>query len=56
MDRGGKKMRDTKVKIYESIVKSILICNCGTWALTQTEEAKLHAFHRKQLKQILNIK
>ncbi|GFS10039.1 hypothetical protein ElyMa_006636700, partial [Elysia marginata] len=27
-----------------------------TWALTHTEEEKLNAFHRKQLKKILNIK
>ncbi|GFS05816.1 hypothetical protein ElyMa_001209200 [Elysia marginata] len=53
---GDKIKRDTKIKLYRALVKSILTYNCGTWALTQTEEDKLDAFHRKQLKQILNIK
>ena len=30
--------------------------NCGTWALTKAEEETLDAFHRKQLKRILNIR
>ncbi|GFR75917.1 hypothetical protein ElyMa_005787300 [Elysia marginata] len=53
---GDKIKRDTKIKLYRALVKSILTYNCGTWALTQIEEDKLDAFHRKQLKQILNIK
>ena len=48
--------RATKVKLYKALVKSILTYNCGTWALTQAEAEKLDAFHRKQLKQVLNIK
>ncbi|GFR71283.1 hypothetical protein ElyMa_003808200 [Elysia marginata] len=40
----------TKVILYKSLVKSILLYNCSTWALTHTEEEKLNAFHRKQLK------
>ena len=47
---------DTKVKLYKALVKSILTCNCGTWALTQTKETKLDAFIRKQFKRILNFK
>ena len=34
----------------------ILVYNCGTWALTKSEEEKLNAFHRKQLRKVLNIK
>ena len=41
---------------YRTLVKSILTYNCGTWALTKTEEEKLNAFHRQQLRKILNIK
>ena len=37
-------------------MKSILHYNCGTWALTLTEENLLNAYHRKQLKKILNIR
>ena len=38
--------RGTNVKLYTAQVKSILTYNYGTRALTQTEEAKLDAFHR----------
>ena len=37
-------------------MKSILLYNCNTWALTLTEEEKINAFHRKQMKKGLNIK
>ena len=37
-------------------MKSILLYNCSTWALALTEEEKINAFHRKQLKKVLNIK
>ena len=47
---------NTNVKLYKAMLKSILTYNCGTWALSEKEEAKLDAFHRKQLKQIINIK
>ena len=46
----------TKIKLYKSLVKSILLYNCSTWALTLTEEEKINAFYRKQLKKVLNIK
>ena len=44
-----------KQKLYKALVKSILTYNCGTWALAQTELNKLDAFHRKQLRKVLNI-
>ena len=37
-------------------MKSIPLYNCSTWALTLTEEEKINAFHRKQLKKVQNIK
>ena len=30
--------------------------NCGTWGVTAVAEKKMDAFHRKQLKRVLNIK
>ena len=54
--KGDKLKRVTKIKLYRALVKSILTYNCGTWALTQTEEEKINAFHRKQLKKVLNIR
>ncbi|GFR58493.1 Williams-Beuren syndrome chromosomal region 27 protein [Elysia marginata] len=48
--------KNTKLKLYKALVKSVLTYNCGTWALTQSQEERLNAFHRKQLKKVLNIK
>ena len=46
----------TKIKLYKSLVKLILLYNCGTRVLTLTEEERRNANHRKQLKTILNIR
>ena len=46
----------TRLRLYKSLVKPILLYNCGTWGITKTEEDKLDAFHRKQLKQLLGIR
>ena len=54
--KGDKVKRKTKIKLYRTLVKSVLTYNCGTWALTKTEEEKLNAFHRQQSRKILNIK
>ena len=54
--RGDKIKLHTKVKLYKTLIKSILLYNCGTWALTKTQENKLNAFHRKQLRNLLNIR
>ena len=44
-----------KIQLYKALFKSILTYNCGTWALAQTELNKIDAFHRKQLRKVLNI-
>ena len=54
--KGNKLKTTTKIQLYKSLVKSILLYNCSTWALNLTEEEKINAFHRKQLKKVLNIK
>ena len=54
--KGNKLKTSTKIRLYKSLVKSIVLYNCGTWALTLTEEERLNAYHRKQLKKILNIR
>ena len=53
--KGTKLKTTTKIKLYKPLVKSILLYNCSTWALTLTEEEKINAFHRKQLKKVLTI-
>ena len=45
----------TKLKLYRSIVKPILTYNSGTWGPTKKEEDELDAFHRKQLRRVLNV-
>ena len=54
--RGDKLKKKTKLKLYRTLVKSVLTYNCSTWALTQAEEKKLDAFHRKQLKRVVGIR
>ena len=48
--KGNQLKTSTKIKLYKSLVESILLYNCGTWALTLTEEERLKAYHRKFLK------
>ena len=45
-----------KINLYRALVKSILMYNCGTWGVTKTEEEKMDAFHRKQLRRVMDIK
>jgi hypothetical protein len=47
---------ERKVQIYNSVVRSILLYNCETWAIGKTETKQLNGFHRKQLRIIANIK
>ena len=54
--RSDKVKQTTRLQLYRALVKSILLYNCGTLALTKQEEHKLDTFHRRQLRTILNIK
>ena len=42
--KGIKLKTSTKIKLYKSLVKSILLYECRTWALTLTEEEGLNAY------------
>ena len=54
---GKKKIKNkTKLRIYKTLVKPILTYNCSSWGLNKSEEDRLDAFHRKQLKRVLGIK
>ena len=37
-------------------IKPILLYNSGTWSPTKEKEEQLDAFHRKQLKKVMNVK
>ena len=54
--RADKTKQRTRIKLYNIIVRSVLLNNRGTWALTKTDEAKLDSFHRKQLRRVLGIR
>ena len=44
-----------KMKLYNALVKSVLLYNSSTWGLTKDDENKLDSFHRKQLRQVLGV-
>ena len=46
----------TRIKLYDTLVQSILLYNAGTWGMSKTDEKNIDSFHRKQLKQMLGIK
>ena len=54
--RTDKTKQRTRIKLYNSLVRSVLLYNCGTRALTKTDEEKLDSFHRKKLRRVLGIR
>ena len=46
----------TKTKIYNVYVRSILLYNCSTWAFNETINKQLDSFHRRQLRQCLDVR
>ena len=42
-----------RLGLYDSLVKSILIYNCGTWAMSKLEEDRIDSFHRGQLRRVI---
>ena len=54
--RKDKISQKRKINLYRALVKSILLYNCGTWGVTKTEEQKMDAFHRKQLRRVMGIR
>ena len=54
--RRDKLSKKRRLNLYQALVKSILLYNCGTWGVTKAEENKIDSFHRKHLKRILGIK
>ena len=44
-----------KMDIYNTYVRPIYLYNCSTWTSNKSSDNKLDSFHRKQLRQALNI-
>jgi len=49
----GKK---TKINLFKTLVRSVLLCGCETWKMTKCEEKKLDAFQSKCLRRVLRIR
>ena len=48
--------RKTKVQLFKTIVRSVLMDSCETWKLTKREAKKLDAFQYKCMKRVLRIR
>ena len=46
----------TRLRLYESLVKSILLYNCVIWGLSRDDHRKLSGFDRKLLELVIGIK
>ena len=47
---------EVRLQSYKALVESVLLYNCGTWALTEALAEKLDCFQRKMLRIVLGIK
>ena len=47
--------RKTKIKLYKSIVRPVLLYGCETWKIIKSDERKLDSFQFKCLKRIMRI-
>jgi hypothetical protein len=48
--------RNLKVKIYKTIILSVVLFGCETWSLTLREEQRLRLFENRVLKRIFGPK
>ena len=46
---------DTRLKLFDTFVKSIFMYSSETWTLTMTSENKIDSYHRRLLRRILKI-
>ena len=45
-----------RLKLYGTLVESILLYNCGTWGMSKKDESTMNSFHRKQLRRVIGVK
>ena len=45
-----------RINAYRAIVESVLLYNCGTWALTEVQANKLDCAQRKMIRRVLGVK
>jgi hypothetical protein len=49
-------VRNVKVKIYKTIILSLVSCGCETWSLTLRDEHRLRVFENRVLRRIFGPK
>jgi len=48
--------KNVKIKIYRTIILSVVLYGCETWSLTKREESRLRAFENRVLRRIFGSK
>jgi len=48
--------KNSKIKIYRTIILHVLLCGCETWSLTLREECRLRVFDNSVLRRIFGPK
>ena len=54
-DKKFKLTLKTKVMFYNSLIRPILLYNCGTWGLTKQQLDALESFNRRLLRKVIGI-
>ena len=54
--RGSIISEKRRIRLYKALVLPILLYNSSTWALTKSVLEQLDAFHRRQLKSLIQVK
>jgi hypothetical protein len=49
-------LKNVKIKIYRTIILSVVLYDCGNWSLTLREECRLRVFENKVLRRIFGPK
>ena len=47
--------RSTKIRIYQALIRSILLYGCETWAMRKSDIQKVDVFDRNCIRRILNV-
>ena len=48
--------RRTKVRLYKTLVKPVLMYGCETWKMNKSDENKIDVFHSRCLRRIFKIR
>ena len=46
----------TKIHLFKTYVRPVLLYGCETWKITKNDERKLNSFQRQSLRRILQIR